>query len=294
MSGALDRLVRRVRGTLPSVEPVLPSRWEQPGEQAGLTETHSEIEARAATPEPMARRVLPVPGPAPTQPGDAERPRPAERSVRRKAEPPTEAQELPQPPATHPDLAARPGDAASARLEAIPNVLTPASATRHDDANRDRSPRPAMPDPVPEQPSRQPPPTRAVVPPGDPRSRDDRASMPPEVPQPRHRPAPRWPETAASAPQPPAPTAPEPSAPQSAATGESDAGLPSTPQPVAPRPAPPALARSPAGPRDVHVTIGRVEVHPPPRPAEPVRAPAAARPRISLEDYQRQRRERGR
>ena len=321
MSGALDRLVRRVRGTLQTVEPVLPSRWEQHPEQTGLRETHTEATEGEATAEPVVRTAPPAFTPAPPRPAVAERARPAGRVVQEKvagAEPQPDTGEGRQPGAQL-GVAVSASVAAPAWFDPISVASTPPAPTRHEEANPDRPFRPIVPEAGPAQPTPQRSPIHRTTPLDVPLSQtgDDR------------RPALRWrapargavpagdgsaaqPDAPSLQPQdndrlasrshPPTPTAPEPNKLQPAAEVQAEAGedkgLPrgETPAPMRPppEPYPQTPVRSQARQPDVHVTIARVEVHPPRRAPEPLPAQVAIRPRISLEEYQRQRRDRGR
>lgn len=298
MSGALDRLVRRVRGTLPTVEPVLPSRWAPRAGDAGFRETHTEVVARE--PEPVVRAVPPGFSPETPLPRTGEARRPADRVAQGR---PTVAEPHADMGGERASSDARPGLAPGPQPQ--PTSISTAAASPAG-ANPDPLFRPVVPEPALAQPATEDPPTRHAVSLGAalPQHRTDGAAAAPAAQQPQSPNdsglAQRRPETAP--PLQPAPTVAEPARSEPAAARQADArrnaGPPqvetqlpklSPTEPVAQRQVRPQM-HSP----DVHVTIGRVEVHPPPRAPDPVRTPAVTRPRISLEDYQRQRRERGR
>ena len=298
MSGALDRLVRRVRGTLPTVEPVLPSRWGQRAEDAGFRETHTEVVAR--DPEPVVRTVPPGFSQETPRPPMGEGQRPADRVAQRQAA-------VAEPQATiggeRVSPRARSGLAPGPQPQPTP---ISSAATPPAGANPHRLFRPGVPEPALAQRAPEHPPNRPAVSLGAalPQHRTDGAAAAAAARQPQPQDdsglAQRRPETAP--PLPPAPAVAEPARLEPAAAVQADARrneeLPQIESQL-PRQSPTeALAQRQVRPQmhspDVHVTIGRVEVHPPPRAPDPVRAPAVTRPRISLEDYQRQRRERGR
>jgi hypothetical protein len=254
MKGALDRLVLRTRGTLPTAEPMLSSRWG--GGEAGWSEIVTEREA----PAPVARAVAAPPeAVAPSMDGSqrgtaegmpaAEVPRTPARDIERPVTP------LGTVPAAEPIAAARrvvtaveaPVAPPSAVVPPVPPALPVVRQVAASVAGPAPAPAPAVPSPdVPAAQARSAAPARPVADPAIPASE-----------------------------RPPRPVDAIPSA---------TSQLPTF--------APPPPAQPPRPP-DVQITIGRVDVHAPPPPV--AAAPATPfRPRVSLADFQRQRRERGR
>ena len=263
MNGALDRLVLRARGTLATAEPMLRPRWANAGAAAGWSEISNEQEAGRA----------PAPSVAPSASVADSR---AFVATMERSSAPLPGRPTPRQPEAAP-------------LAATPTIDTAQSSARQPPVER-IEPLPAhRADPRPSadvsawQTLAPPASTRGVRPGGiEGASAPTSTNLPsPDVASPV---APARAVVAAPAAAPAAPLDRTRWRP-----GDGPSVTPNAPpqrpdQTRAPIPAKP--------PGDVRITIGRVDVQAP-SPPPTVIAPAA-RPRLSLADYQRQRRERGR
>jgi hypothetical protein len=278
VSGALDRLVLRAREALPTAAPLLPSHYG-PGfnEASGHSDVSGFTEVtetrQVSTPDAPRRQARPAP-PATR----ADRSPPTANSREDAAQPPAPIRETPA--TTHTtstrDSSVRltvperdPLEETSiepfGRTSGVPapvDVAAPQAPPLHQ-APVDKPARQAL--------SGSPEFTRAAP--------LATAAHPMDEPVPWRSPPTRMPQA------PPADTA-DPGAPAPTyAAPVRPAASPDMPA----RPEPPSRR---APPPDIHVTIGRLDIHPPHPPPAPSRPRPPVRPGISLQEYQRQRRER--
>ncbi len=246
MSGSLDRLVLRAQGRLPVAEPLLPSRYAT-GSPAGLAE---EIGA-----EPVAQSVASHrEPPAPTIPPTLSRtpaPTPTPMSVPRVE---------PRPPpigAQHEVAAEASSPSPTVAGPATISLASPVSIAA--ERSSDEPPgRPARPPPTAAEPARAPPPEPLSRPNAPPPPAPQTARAEPAPPDPDRRPSPGV----------------SPFLARAARLAATRAGAIEAHRaaPLAPPP-------------DVHISIGRLEVHAAPARQAPARAAPARQPALSLADY---------